>query len=279
VSDRLDVRRPAVSGIPDGSGSALHVEPRGPGQLGRLTPLLHRVPPLVASWIVAGVGAFVLAALMVGLGFFVTKVVLASALISRADERLPEWLAGHRSSVWTQWSYVGSMLGDAPVVVPLVSVVALALVARRRLRAASFVVHAGLLELVAYSLTVLVVERPRPDVPRLDDLVSNHSFPSGHVALATAVYGALAVLLGAHVRARPARIVIWSVAVLLPCVVALSRIYRGEHHPIDVAAGALMGAGILLVALGAARTARAGDELRAAEPNRGHEPSTGAGRP
>jgi membrane-associated phospholipid phosphatase len=38
--------------------------------------------------------------------------------------------------------------------------------------------------------------------------------------------------------------------------------YRGEHHPIDVIAGIVMGAGALLVALFAVRTARAVAELR-----------------
>ena len=43
---------------------------------------------------------------------------------------------------------------------------------------------------------------------------------------------------------------------------ASSRIYRGEHHPIDVMAGALMGVGAICVALFAARTARRVAELR-----------------
>jgi hypothetical protein len=44
-----------------------------------------------------------------------------------------------------------------------------------------------------------------------------------------------------------------------PCVPAT---VGGEHHPIDVIAGALMGAGALCVALFAARTARRVAELR-----------------
>jgi membrane-associated phospholipid phosphatase len=39
--------------------------------------------------------------------------------------------------------------------------------------------------------------------------------------------------------------------------------YQGQHHPIDVAAGALMGVGAMFVAMFAARTARATAELRA----------------
>jgi membrane-associated phospholipid phosphatase len=49
---------------------------------------------------------------------------------------------------------------------------------------------------------------------------------------------------------------------LLALDVAFARMYRGEHHPIDVAGGAVMGVGALIVALFAARTARSVAELR-----------------
>jgi len=42
--------------------------------------------------------------------------------------------------------------------------------------------------------------------------------------------------------------------VVVPIVVALSRIYRGMHHPTDAIAGFLMGAGCVVVALLAVRT-------------------------
>jgi undecaprenyl-diphosphatase len=171
--------------------------------------------------------------------------------------------ADHRTAFWTQWSYVGSLLGDVPVLAPLVGVTAAVLVLTRRWRMASFVVQAGLVEALAYAITVAVVHRDRPHVERLGHYNPIHSFPSGHTACATAVYVAIALLLTAHFTGRTARIAIWAVAVALPLDVAFSRMYRGQHHPIDVAAGALLGVGAALVALFAARTARAAAELRA----------------
>jgi undecaprenyl-diphosphatase len=78
-----------------------------------------------------------------------------------------------------------------------------------------------------------------------------------------AVYGSIALLLAAHFKARPLRVAIWSVAIALPLIVALARMYRGMHHPIDVTAGALMGVAALLIAMFAARTSRAAAEVRA----------------
>jgi Na+/glutamate symporter len=47
---------------------------------------------------------------------------------------------------------------------------------------------------------------------------------------------------------------VWSLAVVLPIAVALSRLYRGMHHPTDVIASAIGAAGCLTFALLATRT-------------------------
>jgi undecaprenyl-diphosphatase len=43
------------------------------------------------------------------------------------------------------------------------------------------------------------------------------------------------------------------IAVIAPLAVALARMYRGMHHPIDVISGALIGIGCLCVGLLVAR--------------------------
>ena len=117
--------------------------------------------------------------------------------------------------------------------------------------------------MLTYGLVTRFIERPRPEpVEQLDTFNLLHSYPSGHVAASVAIYGSLALLLAAHFKDIRARVAIWTVAAGFPLVVALSRIYRGEHHPIDVIAGALMGAAQYVVALFAARTARRVAELR-----------------
>jgi membrane-associated phospholipid phosphatase len=257
-----DLAHPHVSGIPEGSRSAKRLQARPHGASVWLAPRLRKLPSLLVSWIVADVGVLFLAAWMIGVGFLVTKVLLSSSAISRADDWLPEWLADHRTPFWNDWSQVASMTGDVPVIVPLIAVVATFLVLRRRWRAGSFVVQSALAETLCYGITVYFISRLRPEVVRLDTFNIHHSFPSGHTAVAFALYGALAYLLTGHIRALPARIVIWSIAALLALDVAFARMYRGEHHPIDVAGGALMGVGALICALFAARTARSVAEVR-----------------
>jgi undecaprenyl-diphosphatase len=105
-------------------------------------------------------------------------------------------------------------------------------------------------------------DRPAGPVPRLDSLPSDASFPSGHTAASVAVYAGLVLLATSRIRDRGVRALAWVVAVALPVFVACSRMYRGMHHPLDVAAGALIGLGAIAVLLfacraaGCARTAR-----------------------
>jgi membrane-associated phospholipid phosphatase len=252
-----------VSGVPKDSRASRRIKPRPGGPSERIAPKLRRLPSLAVSWLVAQPLMLLLATFMIGLGLLITKVVLSSNWVSNTDDRFPEWLAGHRTQFRTDVSFYGSMIGDAPVLVPIVAGVIVYLVLDRRWRTASFVLQVGMVEFSVYGLTVLFISRVRPEVVRLDDFNVYHSFPSGHTAASTAIYGALALLLAAHFKALPLRIAIWSIAASIPIIVALSRMYRGEHHPIDVLAGAVMGVGALLVALFAVRTARAVAELRA----------------
>lgn len=79
-----------------------------------------------------------------------------------------------------------------------------------------------------------------------------HSFPSGHVAQATALYG---VMIGVWIAAahRPAeRIVAAALLLTMIGLVALGRLRLGVHWPSDIAAGLLIGglwAGVVLRAL------------------------------
>jgi membrane-associated phospholipid phosphatase len=124
-----------------------------------------------------------------------------------------------------------------------------------------------------YRATSLLVHRGRPDVMRLEDLPANQSFPSGHVAASVVVYAGLALLITSRFQRRWVSVVCWTLAVALPVVVALSRMYRGMHHPTDVGAGVLVGVGSLTVALIATRACGEAIRLR----RRSHRGAAGAG--
>ena len=84
---------------------------------------------------------------------------------------------------------------------------------------------------------------------------SNASYPSGHTAASIAVYGGIALLLTSRVASRWARVAIWCVAAAIPIYVALSRMYRGMHHPLDVVGGAAIGVATLVAVVLVCRAA------------------------
>ncbi len=84
-------------------------------------------------------------------------------------------------------------------------------------------------ELAAFLAAAAVVRRPRPDVPHLDQHLPTSAYPSGHTAATTCLYVAIAILVIGHTRGWW-RWLFLVPAIAMPVLVALSRMYRGEHR-------------------------------------------------
>jgi undecaprenyl-diphosphatase len=169
--------------------------------------------------------------LVAALGWAITHPWQAS--VDPWDNDVSRWFAGHRTSTLDGPADAGTFLGDTVPAFAFGAVVVLGIALWRRTWRP--VVFFGLLAAgmgALYSVVTRVDPRDRPPVRILDPgLVPDHSFPSGHVGTATAVYGGIAVLAWVYVRrARP-----W-VALLLvvPPLVLLARLYQGAHHLTDV---------------------------------------------
>jgi undecaprenyl-diphosphatase len=113
-----------------------------------------------------------------------------------------------------------------------------------------------------------VVHEHRPRVARLESLPVNASYPSGHTAASIAVYGGIVLLLTSRITNPAFRACAWTVAVAIPIFVALSRMYRGMHYPLDVTGGALLGIAALTVIVFACRSAGAAAESRTKDQTR-----------
>ena len=185
-----------------------------------------------------------------------------SAVCGSFDESAIVSIVADRTPFLTDASSVGSAVGGAPVLPILVGIIAIVCAFLRRWRIAAFAVFVLVVESATYRVTSLVVPRDRPDVQRLEDLPANASYPSGHTAASIAVYAGLVLLLTSAIPNRRLRIAAWVAAVVLPLIVAFSRMYRGMHHPLDVAGGALVGIGAVLVLLFACRAADAAARSR-----------------
>ena len=213
-----------------------------------------------AAALVCGYVALVAVSLLLAL--FVTDVLLNVGGLRSFDESAIVSIVADRTPFLSDASSVGSAVGGAPVLPILVGIIAIVCAFLRRWRIAAFAVFVLVVESATYRVTSLVVPRDRPDVRRLEDLPANASYPSGHTAASIAVYAGLVLLLTSAIPNRRLRIAAWVAAVVLPLIVAFSRMYRGMHHPLDVAGGALVGIGAVLVLLFACRAADAAARSR-----------------
>jgi membrane-associated phospholipid phosphatase len=248
--DRLDV-------------PVLRARDGGPAE--RLAASLGGLHPAVVFIVTMLAGLAAIAVLSIGLGLLVTHVLEPHWGIGAADERVNTWLAAHRTSARTHASLIGSIVAGG-VVLPIVAgTVALVCAILRKWRIAAFAVFALGVESATYRVTTLVVHSHRPRVARLEHLPVNASYPSGHTAAAIAVYGGLALLLTSAFTNLAFRTFAWSVALAIVTFVATARLYRGMHHPLDVAGGVVVGVAALFVVVFACRAADAAAESRRTE--------------
>ena len=198
-------------------------------------PLRHRCR-IAAAVLVAWV---LILGIIVGVGELVTKDGNGNVL---GDRTIPHWFAAHRTPGWTHWSQIFSTLGatQAILIVALATcVVFLALI--RHWRPVIFVATVMFGELGAFLAAAAVVKRPRPDVTHLDQHLPTSAYPSGHVAATCCLYVAVAILVIGHARGWW-RWLFLIPAIAMPVLVALSRMYRGEHHPTDILGSLLFSA-------------------------------------
>ncbi len=189
----------------------------------------------------------VLAAVMIGLGLLVTKVLEHSWPFT-VEDGLNREFAADRTPRWNEITNVFSMLGSTPVIVGVTAVAAVVMrLVFKRWRESLFLIGAVTAQSVIFLLTTIMIDRSRPAVPHLDTSPPTSSFPSGHTSAALCLYGGIALVLTLHARRKELAPTWWAVLLAVPVAVALSRLYRGMHHPSDVIASFLNGATCLVV--------------------------------
>jgi undecaprenyl-diphosphatase len=172
-------------------------------------------------------------------GVLVSRYIGGTGL-DRLDQAVPQWLAAHRTPRLDQLSWALSKAGDTHAILAVSLVFCpIALAAYRRWRPVLFLTLVMFGELSLFLASAAAVRRPRPPVPHLDGPLPTSSFPSGHIAATACLYVAMAVLVMPRTR-RWWRWTFVVLAVIMPILVAVSRMYRGMHHPTDVMGAALL---------------------------------------
>lgn len=117
-------------------------------------------------------------------------------------------------------------------------------------------------------LTKHAFGRARPNFAEPMLTLTTYSFPSGHVAAATLLYGLVAAIIISRIDSWRWRVLVALLAFLCVALVALSRVYLGAHYLSDVLAALAESTAWLALCLTAVHTLRHGRGAGRREPSK-----------
>ena len=192
----------------------------------------HHVLKHDPYWHVAGLSAGLLFMLLLAIARF------SPELLYELDTLVAAPLHVLQTYDWMLLVVAITTLGDG-VAIALVSIGALYLLHVRYIDA----LRLGVLILATYLSVVsgkVFVARLRPEEIVWIDPLTSFAFPSGHTALATALYGYIAVLAYRRAHTPFGRVLACTLPLLLIVLVALSRVLLNAHFFTDVIGGVLL---------------------------------------
>lgn len=187
---------------------------------------------------------FATAIVLVGIpfGFLLDQVVRRGHLISvdtAAARNLHELVRGHPIFIGLMKAL--TFIGTPPWFFLVVTIAAVFLWRRGRVRLAVYLASTSLIGGVIDSVVKILVDRPRPSLEHPILTAHGKSFPSGHAMSSTIVYGALLLtFLPAIPRKRRAALIIGYLALIIG--IGFSRLALGVHYLTDVLGGYTLGA-------------------------------------
>jgi undecaprenyl-diphosphatase len=194
----------------------------------------------------------------VRIGGFIVCIALFGAIaagvagggaLAELDAQVATWLPTRASTELKGFMSSVSALHRPRAILAWTAVVALVLLWRRdgaaqRLLWLTVLGGATLNHLLKHSF-----RRPRPGDTEALAAATDFSFPSGHVANASLLWGAVAAIIVCRLRTAGPKAGAVLGAAMLVALVACSRLVLGAHHLSDVVAGAILGLGWLLLCL------------------------------
>ncbi|MEO8202487.1 MAG: phosphatase PAP2 family protein [Betaproteobacteria bacterium] len=195
------------------------------------------------------------AALLIGLAWLASTLVaalLAWPGVMAADRAIAESLHAHASPAAVEAMTWVSRLHGTTAILAMSALLAAWLVARGERSLLPRLVASVPGGLLLNAALKIALHRARPDTAYAAERLASFSFPSGHTAGATFLYGFIVLLLWQRARGS-ARAAAVAGAILMVFLVATSRVMLGMHYATDCAAAVAEGVAWLAICHLAAR--------------------------
>ena len=199
-----------------------------------------------------GVVTLLMAALVFG---HIAEDVFTADTIVTLDLQVATWFYAHATPAFTPFFLLFTNLHGTPGVLALALLFA-AFLAQKR--AWDWVLRLALSVPLGMLLNVLlknIFQRARPSFEQPLLTLTTYSFPSGHTAAATLLYGVAAAYLVCTCTGWR-RVLVVCLALLMVALVGLSRMYLGVHYLSDVVAAMASSTGWLAIVLTSVATWR-----------------------
>ncbi|MEK4427338.1 phosphatase PAP2 family protein [Solibacillus sp. FSL K6-1523] len=172
-------------------------------------------------------------AVVTGIIFIVMAFTYNTSTMNVFDDKIAAILTGNELIIL--FHYIGE-----PIFVIAVGVIAFLYLwlREKNYRGMNFILLTFAAGTLINQILKRIFERPRPEIV---DQLTSFSFPSGHSMAGVLYLFTLAYIFSEIAKEKRKIQIVWVAAVLLACLIGLSRIAEGRHFATDVIAGWSMG--------------------------------------
>ena len=164
-----------------------------------------------------------------------------------AEARLSKWFDDQRTDERNHLAKIGSAFSDTETKIGLLLILCpLMLWMYRRWHDWTFLAVGLIFETAAFFTTSKIVRRERPQIEQLDT-APTFSWPSGHIAACVVFYVGIATVVFWNTKNKLSRAVFATIAVVVPLIVIVCRLYLGMHYLSDAVGGVVLGLLTLLI--------------------------------
>ncbi len=187
----------------------------------------------------------ILLAILLSILFIILSILVALDKTVAFDNYVYHLVTIKMSDFLTNLNHFFTFLGSTIFIVFLSIVLVIFFFIKKKKNCSFIIALVIILSTIVNNVVKIIIRRKRPTVLALV-VEKSFSFPSGHTMASVSLYGILIYLVSKSNLNKKIKVSLITFLILIPLLVALSRIYLGAHFATDVI-GAMLLSSILLL--------------------------------